>query len=84
VNVLVGADDTLEVLLVATAVSDIVEVLAAVEEEDLILLLLDAVQLPGMHCEYNSLEYVQQDPEAPIVGPALPIPPHVTVISLGS
>jgi len=33
VNVLVGADDTLEVLLVATAVSDIVEVLAAVEEK---------------------------------------------------
>ena len=77
----------MEVLLVARVVLDIVEVLAVmevVEEEDAILLLLDAVQLPGMHCEYQSLEYVQQDPEAHIVGPAQPIPPPVVVIRLRS
>lgn len=94
-NVPVGAaavrveeeDATLEVLLVARVVPNIVEVLAAVEvveEEDVILLLLDAVQLSGLHCEYQSLEYVQQDPEAHVLGPSQPIPPPVFVISLGS
>ena len=85
--VIVEEDNTLEVLLVATMVPDIVEVPAAVEileEETVILLLLDAAQLPAMHCEYQALEYVQQDPEAHVVGPVQPIPPPITMISLQS
>ena len=61
-NVPVGAatvieeeeDGTLEVLLVVRVVMTVME---AVEEEDAIMPLLDALQLPGMHCEYQSLEY---------------------------
>jgi hypothetical protein len=86
VNVPVGAvavfveeDETPEVLLVATVVPDIIEVpgtVEAVEEEDGIALLLEPVQLPGIHCEYQSLEYLQQDPEAQVFGAVQPIPPH--------
>jgi len=74
-------DDALNALLVATVVSDIVEVLAdveIVEDGDVILLLIDAVQLPGMHCEYQSLECVQQDPEAHVIGPAVTLAVHAS------
>jgi hypothetical protein len=82
--VFVEEDETLEVLLVATVVPDVIEVpgtAEAVEEEDWITLLLEPVQLPGMHCEYQSLEYLQQDPEAQVIDAVQPIPPPVIVIS---
>lgn len=86
-------DDALEMLLVVAVVPDIVDIVDVVEllivvedleEEDVIMLLLDAVQLPGRHCEYQGFEYVQQDAEAHVVGPVQSIPPPAIVISLES
>lgn len=86
-------EDDFEMLLVVVVVLDVVDVVDVVEllvvvevleDEDVILLLLDDVQLPGMHCEYQGFEYMQQDAEAHVVGPVQPIPPPAIVISLES
>ena len=43
--------------------------------EDEVELLLCLGQSPGRHCEYQSLEYVQQVPGTHDVGPVQPKPP---------
>lgn len=68
-------EDSFIVLLAARVVIEVVEV---------VRLLLDAAQLPGIHCEYHSLLNVQHDPETHVVSPVQPVPPPGAMISLAS
>jgi hypothetical protein len=76
--VLEDEDDTLEVLVTTDVMLTVAEV-TIYDDGDRPVLLLEGVQLPGMHCEYQSLVTVQQSPESHTVGPVHPIPPPPVV-----
>jgi hypothetical protein len=59
----VAVPDVLVLVLV------LVEVLVEVEVDVL-------VDVPGMHCEYQGLLYVQTLPDTQVVAPVQPWPPH--------